>query len=82
MIGALTSVLLIWVGTYYGNDSHIFYFLKQVIILQIINVFAFKMTVTGILVYLAVQRVVLQEFEIDSSIMLITSGIGLIVNVM
>ncbi|XP_021949217.1 zinc transporter 2 isoform X2 [Folsomia candida] len=50
VIGALTSVLLIWV-------------------------------VTGILVYLAVQRVVLQEFEIDSSIMLITSGIGLIVNV-
>ncbi|CAL8143824.1 unnamed protein product [Orchesella dallaii] len=50
VIGALTSVLLIWV-------------------------------VTGILVYLAVQRVVMQEFEIDAPIMLITSGIGLIVNI-
>ncbi|ODM94641.1 Zinc transporter 2 [Orchesella cincta] len=47
VIGALTSVLLIWV-------------------------------VTGILVYLAVQRVVMQEFEINAPIMLITSGIGLI----
>lgn len=51
VIGALTSVLMIWV-------------------------------VTGILVYLAVQRVVLQEFEIDAPIMLITSGIGLVVNIM
>jgi cation diffusion facilitator family transporter len=50
VIGALTSVLLIWV-------------------------------VTGILVYMAVQRVITQEFEIDAQIMLITSGIGLIVNV-
>ncbi|CAG7836110.1 unnamed protein product [Allacma fusca] len=50
VIGALTSVLLIWV-------------------------------VTGILVYMAVQRVIHQEFEIDAPIMLITSGVGLIVNI-
>ncbi|KAJ3639687.1 hypothetical protein Zmor_003031 [Zophobas morio] len=49
VIGALTSVLLIWV-------------------------------VTGILVYMAVQRVIYQTFEIDSKVMLITSGIGVIVN--
>lgn len=51
VIGALTSVLLIWV-------------------------------VTGILVYMAVQRIILNEFEINAPIMLITSGIGLIVNIM
>ena len=51
VIGALTSVLLIWV-------------------------------VTGILVYMAVQRVIYQTFEIDSKVMLITSGIGVIVNLM
>lgn len=49
VLGALTSVLLIWV-------------------------------VTGILVYLAVQRVITRDFEIESTSMLITSGVGLVVN--
>jgi cation diffusion facilitator family transporter len=49
VLGALTSVLMIWV-------------------------------VTGILVYLAVQRVITRDFDIESTSMLITSGIGLIVN--
>ena len=49
VLGALTSVLLIWV-------------------------------VTGILVYLAAQRVITRDFDIESTSMLITSGIGLIVN--
>lgn len=51
VIGALTSVLLIWV-------------------------------VTGILVYLAVERVVQKDFEIDAFMMLITSGLGVLVNLM
>ncbi|KAK9723119.1 Cation efflux family [Popillia japonica] len=50
VIGALTSVLLIWV-------------------------------VTGVLVYLAVERVIEGKFEIDADIMLITSGIGVAVNI-
>ncbi|XP_018578076.1 zinc transporter 2 isoform X2 [Anoplophora glabripennis] len=49
VIGALTSVLLIWV-------------------------------VTGILVYLAVQRIINKNYDIDAKVMLITSGIGVIVN--
>ncbi|CAF4861870.1 unnamed protein product [Pieris macdunnoughi] len=49
VIGALTSVLLIWV-------------------------------VTGILVYMAVQRVIYKEFEIDATVMLITSAVGVAVN--
>ncbi|XP_065166149.1 proton-coupled zinc antiporter SLC30A2-like isoform X2 [Atheta coriaria] len=49
VIGALTSVLMIWV-------------------------------VTGILVYMAVQRVIEKEFEIDAFVMLITSAIGVLVN--
>jgi cation diffusion facilitator family transporter len=49
VLGALTSVLMIWV-------------------------------VTGILVYLAVQRVITRDFEIESTSMLITSGIGVAVN--
>ncbi|XP_046614223.1 zinc transporter 2-like isoform X1 [Neodiprion virginianus] len=49
VIGALTSVLLIWV-------------------------------VTAVLIYLAVQRIINKDFEIDSTVMLITSAIGVGVN--
>jgi cation diffusion facilitator family transporter len=37
--------------------------------------------VTGILVYMAVLRVINQEFEIDATMMLITSGVGVAVNI-
>lgn len=50
VIGALTSVLTIWL-------------------------------VTGILVYVAALRVINMDFTIDATVMLITSGIGVIVNV-
>ncbi|XP_011256759.1 zinc transporter 2-like isoform X1 [Camponotus floridanus] len=49
VIGALTSVLLIWV-------------------------------VTGILFYLAVERIVHKNFELDATVMLITSAVGVVVN--
>ncbi|XP_015109420.1 zinc transporter 2 isoform X2 [Diachasma alloeum] len=49
VIGALTSVLLIWV-------------------------------VTGILFYLAIERIINKDFELDAEVMLITSAIGVAVN--
>lgn len=51
VIGAITSVLMIWV-------------------------------VVAILVYLAIDRVMHLDFEIEAEVMLITSGIGVIVNLM
>lgn len=51
VMGALISVLLIWV-------------------------------VTGILVYMAVLRVMSKDYDINADIMLITSGIGVMVNIM
>lgn len=51
VIGALTSVLMIWI-------------------------------VTGILVYMAVERIIKKDFEIDAKIMLITSAVGVLVNIM
>lgn len=51
VIGALASVLMIWV-------------------------------ITAILVYLAVQRVITRDFEVDAKIMLITSFIAIVVNLM
>lgn len=50
VIGALTSVLMIWV-------------------------------VTGVLVYLAVNRIVTKEYEINATIMLITSAAGVVINI-
>ncbi|XP_056645058.1 proton-coupled zinc antiporter SLC30A2-like [Diorhabda sublineata] len=50
VIGALTSVLLIWV-------------------------------VTGILVYMAIQRIIYETYEVDAVVMLITSGVGVVVNI-
>lgn len=50
VIGALTSVLMIWV-------------------------------VTAILVYVAVLRTIDLDFELDSKFMLITSGFGILVNI-
>ncbi|KAL6255335.1 hypothetical protein P5V15_013674 [Pogonomyrmex californicus] len=49
VIGALTSVLLIWV-------------------------------VTGILFYLAIERIVHKDFKLDATVMLITSAVGVAVN--
>lgn len=51
VLGALTSVLLIWV-------------------------------VTGVLLYVAVDRLRHMTFEIDANIMVITSAVGLCVNLM
>ena len=38
--------------------------------------------VTGILVYIAVERIISKDFELDATIMLITSGVGVGVNIM
>lgn len=51
VIGALTSVLLIWV-------------------------------VTGILVYLAIERLISGNYDIEALIMMITASLGVLVNIM
>lgn len=38
--------------------------------------------VTGILVYLAIDRIITQTYNIDAKIMAITAGIGVLVNIM
>ena len=38
--------------------------------------------ITGILVYAAILRVINDQYEIDATIMLITSGVGVGVNIM
>ena len=50
-MGALVSVLMIWI-------------------------------VTGVLVYLAVQRIITNDYEIDATVMLITSALAIVFNIM
>lgn len=38
--------------------------------------------VTGALVYLAIERIVRNDYEIDGHVMLVTSGCAVIVNIM
>lgn len=38
--------------------------------------------VTGVLVYLAIERIVRDEYEINGYVMLVTSGCAVIVNIM
>lgn len=38
--------------------------------------------VTGVLVYLAIERIVRNDYEIDGHVMLVTSGCAVIVNIM
>ena len=38
--------------------------------------------VTGVLVYMAVQRVMSPNYEINATVMLITAAVGVVVNVM
>lgn len=51
VIGALTSVLLIW-------------------------------AITAILVYMAIQRLISKNFDIEANVMLITAGVGILFNIM
>ena len=66
---------------------------KELQYLVIINNLPFKVlgatvsvlmiwVITGILVYVAINRVVQGDFEVDATIMLITSGVGVAVNIM
>lgn len=38
--------------------------------------------VTGVLVYLAIDRIVRNDYEIESHVMLLTSGCAVVVNIM
>ena len=37
---------------------------------------------TGVLVYMAIQRIITKQYEINAQVMLLTASAGLIINVM
>ena len=42
----------------------------------------FIWVLTGVLVYLAVQRILSKQYEIDAQVMLLTASAGLIINIL
>lgn len=42
----------------------------------------FIWVLTGVLVYLAIQRIITKQYEIDTQVMLLTASAGLIINIM
>ena len=42
----------------------------------------FIWVLTGVLVYLAVQRIMTKQYDIDAQVMLLTASAGLIINIM
>ena len=42
----------------------------------------FIWVLTGVLVYLAIHRIMTKEYDIDAQVMLLTASAGLIINVM
>ena len=42
----------------------------------------FIWVLTGVLVYLAVQRILTKQYEIDAQVMLLTASAGLIINIL
>lgn len=42
----------------------------------------FIWVLTGVLVYLAIQRIITKQYDIDAQVMLLTASAGLIINIM
>ena len=66
------------------NEALIIVFGLVILYLEVIEALTSVLmiwVVTGILVYLAIQRLINTEFDINAKVMLITSGIGVIINI-
>ncbi|XP_068715820.1 proton-coupled zinc antiporter SLC30A2-like isoform X2 [Montipora foliosa] len=77
----LISLFAIWVAQWLPDKKRTFGYYRAEVLGALVSVLIIWV-LTGVLVYLAVQRVITQEFEIDADIMLITAGVGLAVNIL
>ncbi|XP_078378655.1 proton-coupled zinc antiporter SLC30A2-like isoform X3 [Oculina patagonica] len=77
----LISLFAIWVARWLPDKRRTFGYYRAEVLGALVSVLIIWV-LTGILVYLAIQRVITQDFEIDADIMLITAGVGLGVNIL
>lgn len=76
----LLSLAAIWISQRRPTRSMSFGFYRAEVLGAIAGIFLIWI-LTGVLVYLAVERVRHQDYEIDAPIMLITSGFGVLMNI-
>ena len=78
MVSRWYFIHLLFEIIFFPSRRPIFLFLSEVIgaFISVLMIWI----VTGVLVYLAIQRLVNKEFDIDAKIMLITSGLGVLIN--
>ena len=76
----MISLFAIWVAGRPGSERMSFGWHRAEVLGAMVSVLMIWV-VTGVLVYMAVLRVISMEFEIDAKVMLITSGLGVLVNI-
>jgi len=76
----MISLFAIWLAARPKSQKMSFGWHRAEVLGAIISVLMIWL-VTGILVYIAIQRLITKEFEINAEAMLITSGLGVIVNI-
>lgn len=77
----LISLFAIWVAHWLPDKKRTFGYYRAEVLGALVSVLIIWV-LTGVLVYLAVQRVITRDFDINADIMLITAGIGLGVNIL
>ncbi|XP_070547005.1 proton-coupled zinc antiporter SLC30A2-like [Ptychodera flava] len=77
----LISLFAIWVAKRPATRKMSFGFYRAEVIGAVISVLIIWI-LTGVLVYLAIQRCIDQSYEIDADIMLITAGCGVAINLL
>ena len=76
----MISLFAIWVAGRPSSERMSFGWHRAEVLGAMVSVLMIWV-VTGVLVYMAVLRVISMEFEIDAEVMLITSGLGVLVNI-
>ncbi len=66
---------------YKCNSIYLYYCMFSEILGALLSVFTIWL-VTGVLVYLAVERLIDDDFTIDGTVMLITAGCAVLANIM
>ncbi len=66
---------------YKCNSIHLYYWMFSEILGALLSVFTIWL-VTGVLVYLAVERLIDDDFTIEGTVMLITAGCAVLANIM
>jgi len=76
----MISLLAIWLAARPKSQKMSFGWHRAEVMGAIISVLMIWV-VTGVLVYMAIQRLITKEYEINAEAMLITSGLGVVVNI-